>query len=310
MNLILNNNSITLRLGSRKSELAKVQTKEVIKAILNLGFNKPHVKYINSIGDQISLKNFKKFGGKGLFTKDIDTLTIKETIDIGIHSLKDIPGIMDETLTIGAVLPRVDPREALITKNMLVSKISDLPSNSIFASSSPRRLAYIKHLRPDLKFTNLRGNINTRIKKIHSGKPFSTLLAMAGLIRLGNKNNIKFPISIGEILPPAGQGVIALVHKKNNLLAKKVCGLINDIDTNTIISAERSFIKKIQGDCNTPLSAYAEIKNNILTLKTRLFSYDGSNYHEEELSGNKEDAEHIGEECALKIIKNGGLKLL
>ena len=301
---------IKLILGSRSSELARIQTEIASKILAANGAKINKIYYINTSGDKSYLSLPKNSGGKGLFTKEIDDLIINEDIDIGIHSLKDIPGSINSDLIIGVVLPREDCREALITKEMKIKNIMDLPNNSLFASSSPRRLSYIKTIRPDLKTTNLRGNINTRINRINSGYAFATLLAMAGLNRLKLKNKINCPVPTSVVLPPAGQGVIALVHKKGNKTIAKLCSIIDDKPTRIAIMAERAFIKKINGNCNTPVSAYARVWLKTVKLETRLFSEDGKKYIDTKSTSHISNATELGYKCAKELLSNGGGKLI
>ncbi len=292
-------------IGSRKSNLAKEQTKLALKKFKSFGIENLSVKYVISRGDKISYKDFKLEGGKGLFTKEIDNLLINKEIDLAIHSAKDIPAYIDKRITIAAFLKREDARDVLITKDFSIKNILELKGNLRFGSSSPRRINYLKNLDPAIKIKTLRGNVESRIKKIRDGKLDGTLLALAGLKRLklkyDNINFLKIPLSI--ILPAPGQGAIALMCRKDDREIIKICRKIDDFNTRITISAERSFIKKINGNCFTPLSAFAKIKGKKLTIKGRLFSEDGKYFSEQEVVGNIKDFERIGNLCAIKILK-------
>ena len=185
-------------IGSRSSELAKIQTQLVVSMLNKAGYSKIEVLYFRSKGDRVSNKEFKANGGKGLFTKEIDQLILNKKIDIGVHSAKDIPGHIDPRLKIGAFLKREDIKDVIITKNTSIKKLNQLPKNITLGTSSPRRTAYIKLLRPDIKIIHIRGNIETRINKVLDKKVYSILLAKAAINRLNlqynNLNILSVPI--------------------------------------------------------------------------------------------------------------------
>ncbi len=310
MNIKLNKEIKKIKLASRNSLLARYQTSKVFDTITEKGYQEPIVKYLISSGDTCSDDLFKIHGGKGLFTKEIDQLVIKKKIDIGVHSLKDVPGIIDKNLIIGAVLEEEDARDTLVTKNMNIKKIEELPKNSSFASSSPRRIAFIKSLRPDILIKPLRGNVITRVDKIDEGYAYSTILALAGLKRLGIESKCIFPIPINKLIPSPGQGIIALIHRKDNLFAYNLCKNINNNKTSIRVSAEREFVKEIEGDCNTALGAYAEVKGSKIKFHAKLFSSNGRNYLSEIVSGPISDSKKIGKHCAQLLIKKGAKDLM
>ena len=200
-------------IASRKSNLAKVQLELVVMKLQHAGYKNIEKVFLQSEGDQVSKINFKKEGGKGLFTRKIDKLIINNKVDIGIHSAKDIPADLDKRICIGAYLKREDIRDVLITKDFNISNIKQIPKNSTLGTSSPRRAAYINYIRPDLKIVDIRGNIETRIAKVIKEKVFAIILAKAGLNRLKSlKKNLNFStISLNQILPSPGQGAIAVV---------------------------------------------------------------------------------------------------
>ena len=231
------------------------------------------VKSITSRGDKVSYKNFKLEGGKGLFTKDIDDLLINKKIDLAVHSAKDIPANIDKRITIAAYLKREDVRDVLVTRDKNNNNILQLDGDMRFGSSSPRRINYLKSLFPNLKIKNLRGNIESRIKKIEEKKLDGTLLAYAGIKRLKLKYETVnfFKISTKIILPAPGQGAIAILCRKGDRKMINICKKIDDFDTRISMIAERAFIKEINGDCFTPVAALAKISGKKLTIKGRLF---------------------------------------
>ena len=300
------NNKKKILIGSRKSNLAKAQTNLTLKSLKKIGVENFFVKYVTSRGDQASYREFKKEGGKGLFTKEIDELLIKKKVDLAIHSAKDIPANIDKRITIGAFLKREDVRDVLITKNFSIKSILELKGELRFGSSSPRRINYLKKLIPDVKIKNLRGNIENRIKKILENKFDGTILAIAGIKRLNLKyKNINFvKIPTNTILPAPGQGCIAVLCRREDKEAIKICKKIDDFNTRISMEAERTFIKEIDGNCFTPVAAFTKIKGKELTLKGRLFSKDGDFFSEKKVIGNIKNAKKIGKLCAARILKD------
>ena len=300
------NNKRKILIGTRKSNLAKEQANLALKKLKRIGIKNYSIKYVVSKGDRVNLKDFKLEGGKGLFTKEIDNLLLNKKIDLAIHSTKDIPSTIDKRLTIAAFLKRDDVRDVLVTKNFSVNSILELKGLLSFGSSSPRRINYIKNLVHNVKIKNLRGNIESRIKKILDNKVDITLLANAGIKRLNlNNEQIKFiKVSTNIILPAPGQGAIAVICRKKDDSMLRICKKIDDINTRISISAERAFIKEINGNCFTPLGAIAKIRGRKLTIKGRLFSNDGKTFSEEKVVGSIKNAEKIGKLCARKILSN------
>ena len=302
------NNKRKIFIGSRKSNLAKEQANLVIKKLKKVGLSNLVVRYITSRGDKVSYKSFKLEGGKGLFTKDIDDLLINKKIDLAVHSAKDIPANIDKRITIAAYLKRADVRDVLVTRDKIINNLLQLDGDMRFGSSSPRRINYLKSLFPNLKIKNLRGNIESRIKKIEEKKLDGTLLAYAGIKRLKLKYETVnfFKISTKIILPAPGQGAIAILCRKGDRKMINICKKIDDFDTRISMIAERAFIKEINGDCFTPVAALAKISGKKLTIKGRLFSKDGKRFSEKKAEGNVENAEKIGKLCAVKVLKNLG----
>lgn len=300
------NNKKKILIGSRKSNLAKEQTNLVLRKLKRLEIGNFLVKHIFSRGDKINYASFKLEGGKGLFTKELDSLLINGKIDLAIHSAKDIPADINKEITIAAFLEREDVRDVLVTKNFNVRSVFELEDNFKFGSSSPRRINYIKNLNPTVKIKNLRGNVESRIKKITEGRLDGTLLALAGLKRLklnyDTVNFIKVPKSI--ILPAPGQGAIAIMCRKNDRKIIKICKNIDDSNTRITVNAERAFIKEINGNCFTPLAAFARVCGKKLIIKGRLFSEDGKFFSEKKVVGDIKDSEKIGKLCAIKVLKD------
>ena len=291
--------------ASRSSTLAKIQTELVVKKLNHAGYDNIEKLFISSRGDKISKTKFKEFGGKGLFTEEIDKLIINNKIHLGVHSAKDIPAVLNEKLSIGAYIKREDVRDILITKDSNIKKIEQLPKNSTLGTSSPRRIAYIKLLRPDLKIIEIRGNIETRIEKVLNEKIFSVIIAKAGLNRIKNlKKDLNFfTIPLSQILPAPGQGAIAITCNKENISIKEICKTIDCVNTRISLNTERSLIKKISGDCFTPIAAFAKIKNDSILLKARLFSNDTKNFADDTKIGPTNSAKFLGGRCAESLLR-------
>ena len=292
-------------IASRNSTLAKTQTELVVSKLRYAGYKDIEKIFLKSKGDTISKTDFKKFGGKGLFTEEIDKLIINNKVHLGVHSAKDIPATLNKKLSIGAYMKREDVRDILITKKSNIKKITHLPKNSTLGTSSPRRSAYIKLIRPDLKIVEIRGNIETRIRKVLDEKVYAIILAKAGLNRIKNLQfefNF-FNIPLSQILPAPGQGAIALTYNKKNIFIKKICNKIDCTNTRVSLNSERSLIKRINGDCFTPIAAFAKIKNGSVLLKARLFSKDHKKFVDDKKLGPIKSAKFLGKKCAESLLK-------
>jgi hydroxymethylbilane synthase len=242
-----------IRIGSRASKLALIQADIVAKKL-------PYsctIVPIKTSGDHNTTKPLYDIGGKALFVKELEDALLDNKIDIAVHSLKDVPGILPIDLEIAAILEREDPREVLISK--LANSIPSLPYGITLGTSSPRRIAYIKHLRPDINIINLRGNVETRFNKVSSGEIDGTILAYAGIKRLGLENNpICSLIDTSEIIPAIGQGAIAIeIIKTRKEDLQDILSRLNHKTTFDIIKAERAFLEHLHADCKTPTAAYA-----------------------------------------------------
>lgn len=244
-------------LGTRNSPLALAQTHLVINEIKRYNHNiECEIVEIVTSGDLITDRNLYDLGGKALFLKELEIALMDGRIDIAVHSLKDVPGRLPLGLVIASVLERDDPRDALISPKY--SSITDLPLNAKIGCSSVRRQVFLKQKRPDLEITMFRGNVNSRLKKLMENQVDGTILAAAGLKRLGlfNKDYCHI-IEPEDMLPAVGQGVIALEVRDDNIKASEICANINHLPTWNAIQAERAFLDYLDADCKTPLAAYS-----------------------------------------------------
>ena len=297
-------------IGSRKSNLAQKQTEILINNLRKVGIKNINKRLITSHGDIVSRRTFKEQGGKGLFTKKIDQLLLTRYIDIGVHSAKDMPAFLNDNLRIGAYIKRENPRDVLVSRNFYVKTLKDLPLKCTIGSSSPRRTCYIKLHRPDIKVIPIRGNIETRIRMVKNKKIFATILAAAAIKRISyHEKDIFFSyLPLSFILPAPGQGAIAIVHRKNDIRIQKICKLVDDKNTRIAVETEREVIKNINGDCFTPIAAYAKVFRGYLKIQARLYSVDGQSYTEENLKRKISLYKGLGKLCAKSILKKSKFK--
>ncbi len=248
--------------GSRQSPLAKAQVNIFLKSFkVFLGakyFDKLEEKFFKTSGDKFFEKKISTIGNKGLFTKEIDEAQLNFEIDIGVHSLKDLPTELPEGLMIGAVLKRDDPNDLIMTRDKV--KLKDLKKNAVVGTSSIRRVVQLKKLRPDIKLKEIRGNVGTRINKLKNGEFDAIILAYAGLKRLKIKGYYE-KIEIKEMIPSPGQGVIAIVIRKDDDLLS-LLERLNDQKTLIESECERTFLSALDGSCETPIGALARLEIN------------------------------------------------
>jgi len=264
-------------IGSRGSKLALIYAEKAKEKILNIssefGIDSVQIKKITTTGDLNQKDRLSEIGGKGLFSKQIEKELLKNKIHIAVHALKDMPSDETEGLVTNCFLERNDPREVLISKNKI--KFKDLNKNSMIGTSSFRREFQLKNKRSDLIYKLIRGNVDTRIKKLNENLYDAIILSYAGINSLNLNENISEIFSIDEIIPSAGQGVIALQCKKDDEYIKNILKNINDENTFNSAQAERNVLKVLEGDCETAVGAISLINNESMTLEAELFSLDG-----------------------------------
>ncbi len=262
-----------LIIGSRGSKLALKYAEIAKKAFLKELDIEIEIKKITTEGDLILDRRTSEIGGKGEFIKNIEKELISKNIDIAVHSLKDVPSIKTKGLKMECFLKRNDPQEVLINKeNLTLDKIK---KNSVIGTSSLRREFQLKHLRPDLKFKLIRGNIDTRIKKLDEDKYDSIILAKAGLVSLSIENRISEVFECKKIVPPAGQGTIVLQSRDDDDKINSILSKINHFETSIEAKVERKILSVLEGDCNTAAGIYANIKGKNVNIIAELFSDNG-----------------------------------
>tara|TARA_B100000963_G_scaffold361633_1_gene398292 strand:+ start:5490 stop:6407 length:918 start_codon:yes stop_codon:yes gene_type:complete len=289
-------------IGSRGSKLALKYAENAKNKILensNLNFDDIIIKEISTQGDQFQNIRLSEVGGKGLFSSNLEKELLKKKIDIAVHALKDMPSIETSGLTTNSFLKRNDPREILITKNK--KKLTELKKNPIIGTSSFRREFQIKKIRSDANCQLIRGNIDTRIKKLNNGLYDAIVLACAGLKFLELENKITQFFSTSELIPSAGQGIIALQSRNDDDHINSILKKVNHHDTFKIAQAERSVLRVLEGDCETAVGVHAIIDNSKITLEAELFSLDGSKRFYEKKTTTLENAIKIGEEVGKKL---------
>ncbi len=296
-------------IGSRGSKLALIYA-ETAKRIISENYKdfNIEIKKITTDGDLNTKGRLSDIGGKGLFSKKIEQELQQKKIDLAVHALKDMPSEEPEDLLTNCFLERNDPREILISKKNL--NLYELPSNAVVGTSSFRREFQLKQIRKDLNFKLIRGNVDTRLKKLNSESYDAIILSYAGLKSLNLQNNISQFFSVSEVVPSAGQGVVALQCRKTDSDLINLLNKINHLPTHNCITAERSVLKILQGDCETAVGANAFIEGKKITLSAELFSLDGSKrffqQDSKDLSKSRELGIEIGKK--LKIESNNSYK--
>jgi hydroxymethylbilane synthase len=260
-------------IGTRGSKLALIYTEKVINALKNVSPTQVETKKIVTSGDENQKDRLSNIGGKGLFSKKIETELINQSIDIAVHALKDMPSIETDGLLTNFYLKRNSPNEIFISNNNI--KFQDLKPNSTIGTSSYRREYQLKSIRSDLNYKLIRGNVDTRIKKLENGEYDAILLSKAGIEALGLSNKITHEFNTKELIPCAGQGIIAIQCRKNDQEIINVLEKINDEQSRIIANAERKILKILEGDCDTAIGVYAKIDQDFVNIKAELFSVDG-----------------------------------
>ena len=295
-----------IRIATRKSTLALWQANHVADALRPL----PEVTSVELVplttrGDEVLDRSLQKIGGKGLFIKELEVAMEAGDADIAVHSMKDVPANMPEGFCIAAVLERANPADALVGKNL-----SELAQGARVGSSSLRRQAQLLALRPDVRVQALRGNVNTRLKKLEDGQYDAIILACAGLERLGLEAHISEIFSPDQMLPAAAQGVIGIECLAGRTELLQTLKQLDHAATKTVVTAERAVTKELQADCQSPVATFGEIDGSTLNLRAMVASPDGRKIIREQVSGPADDPETLGISLANKLLDMGAGKLL
>ena len=301
-----------LKIGTRGSPLALAQAYET-RARLAEAFDLPHEAFeivvIKTTGDDAALiakdKPLKELGGKGLFTKEIEEQLLDGSIDIAVHSMKDMPTLQPKGLLLETYLPREDVRDAFVC--LKYKSLADVPEGAVMGSSSLRRRAQLAVKRPDLMLAEFRGNVQTRLKKLEEGVADATFLAMAGLTRLGMIGQVPAtPVEVTDMLPAVAQGAIGIERRGDDSRVADMLAAIHHEETGQRLAAERAFLAALDGSCETPLAGLAELDGNTLRLRGEVLRPDGSEAINDDQSAPLEDGPELGREMAAKLLAQAG----
>ena len=266
------------------------------------------LKKIVTKGDRILDVPLAKIGDKGLFTKEIEQELLDGTIDLAVHSLKDMPTVLPQGLCLTAITERANAGDAFVSNKY--NSIEEMPEGSVLGTSSLRRRAQFLAKRPDLKIVDLRGNVDTRLKKLDEGQMDAIILAAAGLTRLGHEDRIKQIIPQDYCLPAVGQGALAIECRSDNFQVRQMLDFLNDTPTKQATDAERAFLGLLEGGCQVPIGVHAEVKDSHLNMTAVIASLDGSTLLRDTAEGEATDAVAIGRALGQKMLDNGGKEIL
>jgi len=299
-----------LRIGTRGSPLALVQARAVaahLNAVLGVNQDRIEIKTIRTSGDIIQDRPLAEEGGKGLFTKEIEEALLDGRIDLAVHSAKDMPTLLPAGLMLAACLEREDPRDVFISHK--APSLADLPQGASLGTTSPRRQAIAKRMRPDLRIVPMRGNVETRLRKLADGECDATILALAGLRRLGLEGHATKIMHVHEFTPAAGQGAIGIETRADDTRTRDFVARVDHADTSTALACERAFLAVLDGSCKTPIGAYADISGDTIHFYGLLAHPDGKPSADFRARGPRADAVKIGTEAGHAVKRDSNPSL-
>ena len=299
----------TIKIGTRGSQLALWQANWV-KDQIATHFPETRVEIIKikTTGDRIVDRPLAMVGGKGLFVKEIERALLDDEIDMAVHSMKDMPGELPPGLCIGAIPMREDPRDVLVSRNNL--PLTDLPRGGIIGTSSLRRASQIRHARPDLVISSIRGNLGTRLSKLDTGEFDAIVLAAAGIIRLGMRERITQYLEPDTMLPAVGQGALCIETRTNDVNTAPFLAVLDHRNTRIPVLAERAFLRKLEGSCHIPVACFGTIEGQEIVLTGLVASEDGAQLVKETSRGSVASAEAIGTSLANTLLDRGAAQIL
>jgi len=300
-----NGNPARLRIGSRGSQLALWQANH-ISALLRGRGHEVEIEIIHTTGDKITDVALAKVGTKGMFTKEIEEALAACRVDLAVHSLKDLPTELPKGFEIAAITERQDPRDAFCSRHY--SKIDDLPKGARVGTSSLRRQAQLKAIRADLDIHPLRGNVDTRLRKLEQGEYDCIILASAGLKRLGKTELIKQIIPAEIMCPAAGQGALGIEIREGDAKTRELLAFLNDPNARAATTCERALLNSLGGGCQVPIGAFAEVSNDKIHLDSIVADPDGTKVLRDSRDG--DDPEKLGNEAGASLLKRGGEAIL
>jgi hydroxymethylbilane synthase len=303
--------SSRLVIGSRGSRLALWQAEQARALLVRLNPGlQIQIEIIKTTGD-VKPDPLSVIGGKGVFTKELEEALLDKRIDLAVHSLKDLPTIVPDGLTISAICEREDPRDALVLRSGVhANSLQDLAPGAVVGTSSQRRLAQLKALRRDVAVKDLRGNVDTRVRKLDEGQYDALILASAGLIRLGLRERISAAVSPSEMLPAVGQGAIAIETRADDEVALEATRKLNHRETELACRAERAFLRGLGGGCQFPIAAHAVVEGELLKLEGLVAKAEGEEILRDRNSGARDQPEEIGSQLAERLLERGAGDLL
>jgi len=299
----------TLRIGTRGSKLALAQANWV-KAQIEGRHPQMAVELviIKTTGDKIQDVPLAQVGGKGLFTKEIEEAMLAGEVDLGVHSMKDVPTEVPPGLTIGVISAREDVRDAFISQSY--RSLFEIPAGGKIGTSSLRRKAQVLHLRPDLEVANLRGNVDTRLKKLETEGFAAIILAAAGLKRLGLEHVITAYLEPDQMLPAIGQGALGIEFRENDARTREALAFLDDPVVHDALTAERAFLERLQGGCQVPVAAHGRVKDGWLVLEGLIADVEGKTLLKDRVAGPPGEGEALGRKLAEMLLARGGVKIL
>lgn len=296
-----------LRIGTRGSPLALAQATTVqarLAAALGFAVDTIEICVIRTTGDRIQDRSLADAGGKGLFTKEIEEALADRRVDIAVHSAKDLPTFLPPGMVLAAFLPREDVRDVFISRT--ANTLADLPQGAVIGTSSPRRAALVRRQRPDLRVIDFRGNVETRLRKIEEGVAAATLLALAGLKRLGLTDAITSIFDVDTFLPAAGQGAIAIETRDDDSRSRDIAKAVNDEATETALHVERAFLGVLDGSCRTPIAGHARVTDGRIQFRGMVLRPDGSDAFETSRDGAPSSAADLGADAGHELKTRAG----
>jgi hydroxymethylbilane synthase len=290
----------SIRIGTRGSPLALAQAHMTRAALAAaLGEDAIEIVTIRTSGDRIQDRPLSEAGGKGLFTKEIEEALLAGTIDLAVHSAKDMPTVLPEGLMLAACLPREDVRDAFVSRK--AANLRELAQGAVVGTASLRRQAMVKRLRPDVSVVPLRGNVETRIKKLEAGEVDATLLALAGLKRLGLAGKATALFDVDEFLPAVGQGAIVIEAREGDARTRELLAKIDHAETSVALACERAFLAVLDGSCRTPIAGHAALTGDAISFRGMILRPDGSEAFETSRTGHRRDAVALGADAGAEL---------
>jgi hydroxymethylbilane synthase len=298
---------VSLRIGTRGSPLALVQARMLrTRLVAATGLEEEAIELvvIRTTGDTIQDRPLAEEGGKGLFTKEIEEALLDGRIDLAVHSAKDMPTVLPDGLVLAACLEREDPRDVFISRKARL--LSDLPRGASLGTASLRRQAITKRARPDLRVLPLRGNVETRLRKLEAGEVDATILALAGLKRLGLADRAIAIMSTEEFLPAVGQGAIGIETREDSKSVRDILARVDHADTSTAVACERAFLCALDGSCKTPIAGHATVSADAVQFRGLIARPDGGAAHDIAGTGKRKDAATIGADAGRDLKHRAG----